>query len=333
MKEAHELRISGVIPQGSDAVQLRFEPDAGLAEQFRFEPGQYLTLAAGPAEASQWRCYSITSAPGAPLDVLVRRVQGGLVSNWLCDNARPGDTLTVLPPAGHFTLRHAGEPVLLFAGGSGIAPIFSLARQALEQGSPRVSLFYANRNRASAMLVHELGELGALHGDRLEVRYWHDAEDGLPSTGRLADFATARANRDVYLCGPEPFMRTVDEALAQAGFDPARIYREAFDTAPDDAPGGADDERVTQLTVQFNGNTTTVPVQGRESLLTAMLHAGLAVPHACKAGECASCMCRLVSGEVERLDNAVLDEDDVADGWLVACRTRALGEAVAVRFP
>lgn len=330
MKQAHELRISGVIPQGSDAVQLRFEPDAGLAEHFRFEPGQYLTLAAGPAEARQWRCYSITSVPGAPLDVLVRRVPGGLVSNWLCDNVRPGDTLPVLPPAGHFTLRHAGEPVLLFAGGSGIAPIFSLARQALEQGAPRVSVFYANRSRDAAMLV---GELEALRADRLEVRYWHDAEDGLPSISRLADFAAARDNRDVYLCGPEPFMHAVDEALAQAGFDPSRIYREAFDTAPDELVGGADDERVAQLTVQFNGNTTTLPVHGKESLLTAMLNAGLGVPYACKAGECASCMCRLVSGEVERLDNAVLDEDDVADGWLVACRTRALGEAVAVRFP
>lgn len=333
MKKAHELRLGDVIPQGSDAVLLRFQPDAGLAEDFSFEPGQYLTLSAGPAEARQWRCYSITSAPNAALDVLVRRVQGGLVSNWLCDNARPGDTLEVLPPAGHFTLRREGEPVLLFAGGSGIAPIFSLARQALDKGAPRVSILYANRSRESAMLVRELGELHVQYAGRLEVQYWHDAEDGLPSAGLLAAFATARAHRDVYLCGPEPFMRTVDEALAQAGFDASHIYREAFDTAPGEPAGGAGGEHVTMLTVQFNGNTTTLPARGNESLLTAMLNAGLAVPHACKAGECASCMCRLVSGEVERLNNAVLDEDDVADGWLVACRTRALGDTLDVRFP
>lgn len=234
MKKAHELRLGDVIPQGSDAVLLRFQPDAGLAEDFRFEPGQYLTLAAGPVDARQWRCYSLTSAPGAPLDVLVRRVRGGLVSNWLCDNARPGDSLTVLPPAGYFTLRREGEPVLLFAGGSGIAPIFSLARQALEKGAPRVAIFYANRSRASAMLVRELEDLQTRHDERLEVRYWHDDEDGLPSAGQLAAFATARADRDVYLCGPEPFMRGVDEGLAQAGFDASRIHREEFDTAPDE---------------------------------------------------------------------------------------------------
>lgn len=333
MKKAHELRLGDVIPQGSDAVLLRFQPDAALAEDFRFEPGQYLTLAAGPADARQWRCYSLTSAPGAPLDVLVRRVRGGLVSNWLCDNAQPGDSLTVLPPAGHFTLHREGEPVLLFAGGSGIAPIFSLARQALEKGATRVSIFYANRSRASAMLVRELSELQARHGERLEVQYWHDDEDGLPSAPLLAAYATARSDRDVYLCGPEPFMRTVDAALAQAGFDASRIYREEFDAAPEEPASDADGERVTQLTVQFGGNTTTLPVHGKESLLTAMLNAGLAVPHACKAGECASCMCRLVSGEVEHLNNAVLDEDDVADGWLVACRTRALGDTLEVRFP
>jgi len=333
VKKAHELRLGDVIPQGSDAVLLRFQPDAALTGDFRFEPGQYLTLSAGPAGARQWRCYSLTSAQGAPLDVLVRRVRGGLVSNWLCDNVRPGDTLPVLPPAGHFTLRHAGEPVLLFAGGSGIAPIFSLARQALEKGAPRVAIFYANRSRASAMLVRELHELQTRHGERLEVQFWHDAEDGLPSAPHLAAFATARADRDVYLCGPEPFMRSVDEGLAQAGFDASRIYREEFDSAPDEPARDADGERVTQLTVTFGGHTTTLPVHGNESLLTAMLNAGLAVPYACKAGECASCMCRLVSGEIERLNNAVLDEDDVADGWLVTCRTRALGDAVAVRFP
>lgn len=333
MKKAHELRLGDVIPQGSDAVLLRFQPDAALTGDFRFEPGQYLTLSAGPAGARQWRCYSLTSAQGAPLDVLVRRVRGGLVSNWLCDNARPGDSLTVLPPAGHFTLRREGEPVLLFAGGSGIAPIFSLARQALEKGAPRVAIFYANRSRASAMLVRELHELQTRHGERLEVQFWHDDEDGLPSAPHLAAFATARADRDVYLCGPEPFMRSVDEGLAQAGFDASRIYREEFDSAPDEPARDADGERVTQLTVKFGGHTTTLPVHGNESLLTAMLNAGLAVPYACKAGECASCMCRLVSGEIERLNNAVLDEDDVADGWLVTCRTRALGDAVEVRFP
>lgn len=333
MKKAHELRLAGVIPQGSDAVLLRFQPDPELASEFRFEPGQYLTLAAGPADTRQWRCYSITSAPGAALDVLVRRVRGGLVSNWLCDNARPGGSLTVLPPAGHFTLRREGEPVLLFAGGSGIAPIFSLARQALENEAPRVSIFYANRNRASAMLMRELEELQTRHGERLEVHYWHDDEDGLPAAARLACFARARPDRDVYLCGPEPFMRNAVEGLAQAGFDAARIYREEFDTAADEPASDADGEHVTRLTVQFGGNTTTLPVRGKESLLSAMLNAGLAVPHACKAGECASCMCRLESGEVERLNNAVLDEDDVADGWLVACRTRALGDTLEVRFP
>ncbi|ATE61207.1 3-ketosteroid-9-alpha-hydroxylase [Thauera sinica] len=259
---------------------------------------------------------------------------GGLVSNWICDNARAGDTLTVLPPAGRFTLRRPGGPALLFAGGSGIAPVISLARQALAAGG-EAAVFYANRDRESAMLVAELEEMRALHGHRLELEYWYDADDGLPSAELLASFAADRRGRDAYVCGPEPFMRIAGEALARAGFDASHIHREDFGAPPDgdDETGGGEDAPASTLAVEFGGRTATVPVKGGESLLSAMLDAGLDVPHACNAGECASCMCRLVSGEVVRLGNSVLDDDDVADGWLVACRTRAAGGAVAIRFP
>lgn len=340
MKLAHSLEVASVVPQGTDAVLLTFAPDAGQQASFKFLPGQYLTIAGGPADEEQWRCYSLTSDPGeaAQLSVLVRRVRDGLVSNWLCDNARAGARLRVFPPSGRFTLRGPGQPALLFAGGSGIAPIFALARQALVAGAPMVRLFYANRDRATAMLLAELAELKARYPDRLDLRHWYDAEQGLPTARAIAACTVPAQDPDVYLCGPEPFMHAVQDALTAAGIDPERILREEFAQDPDleaassaAAPpdGGAGTAR---LSVRLKGQLHQLPVDRQDTLLQAMIKAGLPVPHACKVGECASCMCRLESGDVDRLSNSVLDEDDVEAGWLVACRTLAASEDVSIRF-
>lgn len=332
---AHSLAVTGVEPQGSDAILLSLGVTAEQQPHFGFRPGQYLTLAATVQGDDYWRCYSITSEPvvGQPISVLVRRVAGGRVSNWLCDHAQPGLRLQVLPPAGHFTLARPGQPVLLYAGGSGIAPVYALAREALAQGAARVRLFYANRDRATAMLQAELQTLQAAAAGRLEIEHWYDAEQGLPAPAVLAEQARGLESADVYLCGPEPFMRVINATLQTEGFDAQRVHQEDFGAAVEggagDVPEGGPE---ALLTVHIKSQTHTVPVQSGELLLAAMLRAGLPAPHACRVGECASCMCRLQAGEVQRLDSSVLDEDDVADGWLLACRSRAASPAVQIRF-
>jgi len=334
-KRAHLLTITGVSPQGSDAILLSLGVDGKQQPHFGFQPGQYLTLAAHVQGTEHWRCYSITSEPvaGQPISVLVRRVAGGRVSNWLCDHARPGQQVQVMPPAGRFTLARPGQPVLLYAGGSGIAPVFALAREALARGAARVRLLYANRDRASAMLLEELRVLQDAAAGRLEIVHWYDAEQGLPAQAALTEQAQGLEHADAYLCGPEPFMRAVRAGLQAAGFDAQRVHHEDFGAAVDGAAGQVmADGTESLLTVHMKGQMHTVPVHAGELLLAAMLRAGLPAPHACRVGECASCMCRLVSGEVQRLDNSVLDEDDVGAGWLLACRSRAASPALQVRF-
>jgi len=334
MKLAHSLTVTGVAPQGSDAILLSLGFEGTQRQHFAFQPGQYLTLAATVQGDQHWRCYSITSAPeeAEAISVLVRRVAGGRVSNWLCDHAQAGQKLQVLPPAGRFTLARPGQPMLLYAGGSGIAPLFALARQGLLQGASQVRLFYACRDRATAMLVAELQALQAGSAQRLEIHHWYDAEHGLPAQALLGAQAQGLESADVYLCGPDPFMHSVLAGLDTVGFEPGHIYREDFGTAVEGPEEDGAEGPGAELTVQLKGQTHTVPVRGGQFLLSAMLDAGLTVPHACRVGECASCMCRLVGGEVQRLDSSVLDEDDAADGWLLACRTRAASTQVRLRF-
>ncbi|AJR26788.1 ferredoxin--NADP reductase [Sphingobium sp. YBL2] len=334
MKKAQTLRIAEVVRQGEDAVLVNFSALDGGAPGLPFVPGQYLTLAANVSGDEHWRCYSIVTDPSADrtIGVLVRRVAGGLVSNWICDHANAGSALRVLPPAGRFRLEQTGRAVLLFAGGSGIAPIFALARQALVDGAPQVFMFYANRDRATAMMMDELKELSQDAGDRLHIRYWYDSEDGYPTPAILSSTLDGWKDADAYLCGPEPFMRLVRAVLQQEGFDPDRVHQEDFGAQDDEDETDTGEGEEAMLAVQVKGQLHEIPVKSGQSLLSAMLVAGLHVPHSCKVGECASCMCRLLEGEVERLDNSVLDEDDVASGWLLACSTRAAGRNIRVRF-
>lgn len=337
MNLAHSLQVVRVVPQGTDAMLLSVAPAPTELTHFSFHPGQYLTVAGGPADAEQWRCYSLISDPvdTQALSVLVRRVPGGFVSNWLCDHVQPGMQLKVLPPAGRFQLRHPDRPALLFAGGSGIAPIFSLARQALEAGAPKVCLFYANRDQGTAMLMDELSVLKARYGLRLDLRCWYDDQSGLPSAQVLAACAKDTDACEAYLCGPDPFMRAVEGALVSAGMEAEHILREAFalaDEGSSDELSSEDALSTAHLTVKLKGQSHQLEIQRRDTLLAAMIKGGLPVPHACKVGECASCICRLESGDVERLSNSVLDDDDAEAGWLVACRTRARGDNVSIKF-
>jgi len=334
MKSAHALKVAEIVPQGTDAVLLSFCLEDENVQPFRFAPGQYLTLAADVDGDRYWRCYSITSDPQQEplISVLVRRVAGGRVSNWICDTVQPGERIDVLPPAGRFTLNAPCQSVLLFAGGSGIAPIFALARQALDQGVSKVTLFYANRDLSTAMLLRELEQLQSRTQGRFEIKLWFDAEKGLPTVDAIRDQTLGLEAGDVYLCGPEPFMKVVNEGLALAGFDRAHVHQEDFGAAPDDGDTQSDAGQSKSLTVLIKGAEHTVPVRGSESLLSAMLNAGLQAPHACKVGECASCVCRLEQGAVERLENSVLDDDDAAEGLILACRTRAVSEQIRIRF-
>ena len=148
--ESFVLNVLDVVEETADAHSIVFEVPDELQEQFAYTPGQFLTVAV-PSDQTGLaaRCYSLSSAPHSGRhQITVKRTVDGYASNWICDNLREGDTLRVLPPSGIFTPRDLEADLLLFAGGSGITPIMSITRTALEKGHGKVVLFYANRDEA-----------------------------------------------------------------------------------------------------------------------------------------------------------------------------------------
>lgn len=342
MSAYHRLRLRAVVDETHDARSLVFDVPEALRATFTYRPGQFLTLRIPHGGRHLPRCYSLASSPltGEPHRVTVKRVNEGRGSNWLCDNLQAGDELEVMSPAGVFCPRHLDGPFLLFAGGSGITPVFSILRSVLAGGSGRVVLIYANRDERSVIFREELKALAAAHPARLQVIHWLDSVQGVPEVAQLAELARPFREAQCFICGPAAFMDSAVEALHGLDLPAERIHVERFVSLPDeeDMPSGASAEEAAasasvQLAVHLDGARHDIACSPKESLLDAMLRAGLRAPHSCRAGACASCMCTVESGKVHLRHNEVLDKSDLAQGWTLACQAMAESESVTVRFP
>ncbi|MFI8998480.1 2Fe-2S iron-sulfur cluster-binding protein [Streptomyces sp. NPDC053542] len=331
----YRVRVLEVIEETAEARSLVLLPPTGSGDRFAYRPGQFLTvrLPGADGEPAAARCYSLSSSPetGEPLKITVKRVAGGYGSHWICDHVAAGDELEVLPPAGTFTPDSLDRDLLLGAGGSGITPVLSIAKSALVSGRGKVALLYANRDESSVIFRAELRELTEDYPDRLVVLHWLESVQGLPAADRLAAVLAPYAGRDAYVCGPAPLMDAVEEALGGR-----RVHRERFFSLGADVFDAPDvpaaEEGGATAEVELDGETRTVRWPARTPLLDALLAAGVDAPYSCREGSCGACACRIVSGEAKMLSNDVLDEQDLAEGYVLACQAVPLTDEVEVSY-
>lgn len=338
----HRLTVQAVTDETPDARSITLAVPEGLADSFRYRPGQFLTLRLAVGGRHLPRCYSMSSTPGLDdaLRVTVKRVAGGRGSNWLCSHLRPGDSLEVMAPAGLFTPAGLEGDFVLAAGGSGITPVFSILRAALARGSGRIRLLYANRDERSVIFRDALQALAAEHPSRLQVIHWLDSVQGTPSVAQLAAFGHGFEAAQAFICGPGPFMDAMATALAGAGLDRERIHVERFVSLPDEEaapPAVAADApppvEVAEVSLLLDGSEHHFSCGGSETLLDAAERHGIAVPHSCRVGMCASCMCQVEEGEVVLRHNDALDARDLARRWTLSCQATPATARLRVKFP
>ncbi len=338
----HTLRVAAVVRETHDATSLELDVPQELAETFRYRPGQFLTLRLPMAGRTLLRCYSMSSTPGldGALRVTIKRVHQGQGSNWICDQMRVGSQLEVLPPAGVFSPSNLDGELVLLAGGSGVTPVFSILRAALAQGTGRITLFYANRDERSVIFRAELQKLAAAHPARLQVTHWLDSVQGVPSVEQLSEWVRTQVAAQAFICGPGLFMDAAVAALQAVGMPAAQIHVERFVSLPDEdtppasaieAPAQSVDE--AELELRLDGQVHTLRCAGNETLLAAALRAGLVVPHSCRAGLCASCMCQVKEGTVHLRHNESLDQRDLDRAWTLACQAVPTSKRVRIQFP
>lgn len=332
------LRIKRIVRETSDAVSLVLDVPDHCSARFRYEAGQFLTLRVTVDGQELRRCYSMSSAPlEDELRITVKRDRGGVVSNWLNDTAAEGAEIHAAPPEGRFLLRDGTDTVVAFAGGSGITPIMSLVRTALAGSSRPVRLFYANRSRDAVIFAGALDRLTDEHSDRLRVTHHYDDEAGVVTPSALASFlgADIGAGADVYICGPAPFMDTVESTVLAAGVAPERVHLERFTVAVDaadatDAPDAS--EATEQVVIELDRVKTTADYRAGNTLLQTARTAGLRAPASCETGSCGTCMARIVDGSARMLNNDALDDDEVAEGWVLTCQSLPTSRTVHVVY-
>jgi len=336
----HQLKVAQVIEETADARSLVFDIPAELKDAFKYKPGQFLTLRVPCGAKPLPRCYSLSSTPteNGPLQVTIKRVAGGRASNWLCGCLRAGDTLDVAVPAGIFTPKSYDGDFLMFGGGSGVTPVLSIIRSVLNQGKGRIRLFYANRDERSVIFAAELAKLSREHPKRLQVIHWLDSVQGIPSQVQIEAMAQGWENAQCFICGPGIFMDTTAAALHQLGFPSARVHIERFVSLPEESdelpvPVAVEGSTVSQVEVELDGEVHKFEAQPGQLLIDAMEQAGMQPPYSCRAGACAACMCHLDDGEVEMITNQVLEQSDIAQGWILSCQAVAKSPVVKLRYP
>lgn len=365
--ESYLLPVVDVIRETEDATSISFGVPDELADQFRYAPGQFLTLGV-PSERTGLvpRCYSLCSAPsaGGPLTVTVKRTVDGYASNWLNDHIAVGDLVRMQPPSGIFTPKDLDADLLLFAGGSGITPVMSIVREALAVGHGRIVLFYANRDERSVIFAEALRELAAAHPERLQVWHWLETVQGIPSREQLRAFAAPYAAWHSFCCGPEPFMKAVADVLRGLGLPRARRHQEKFislegnpfgdvpevraigqaDVAEYDAPEAdaapepevdADDPPAGVVKVEVNLDGTDYIFddwQRGQKLLDFLESKNVFAPYSCREGQCSTCAYMLLDGEVELVNNDILDEADLVEGVRLGCQSIPISDTVRLDF-
>jgi 3-ketosteroid 9alpha-monooxygenase subunit B len=336
----HPLRVAEVIDETADARSIVFDVPEALRDTFRFRPGQHLTLRVPCGTKPALRCYSCSSIPGGEaLRVTAKRMTNGVASGWLCGSLKAGDTLEVAPPAGVFTPRALDGEFLMFAGGSGITPVFSILRSVLAKGTGRVRLVYANRDEKSVIFGVELARLSRENPGRLQVIHWLDSVQGIPSQAQLAALGAGWEKAQCFICGPASYMDTASAALHALGIANHSIHVERFVSLPDDADAAAAPQPTVlagatpvRIEVELDGAHHVVEGQPGQLLIESLEAAGLAPPFSCRAGACAACMCRLEDGAVELEHNHVLSEAELNDGWILACQAIPQSPTVKIRY-
>lgn len=327
-----------------DVVSFLFRPRNPAL--FRFVAGQFLTFELEIDGETVNRCYTISSTPTRPdrLSITVKRTPGGKVSNWLHDNLRPGMSLRAGGPSGEFCASlHPAPKYLFLSGGSGITPLMSMSRSVHDLAeacdivfvhsarTPRDIIF---RRELDLMAANQPGFRTAFVCERRDGEPGWAAPTGFLSLPLLKLIAPDFAEREVFCCGPEPYMAAVRAMLAEAGFDMPRYHQESFtfaDLAEDEAAPVEAADTGEGLAVEFAQSGVTVRCAPGQSVLEAARAAGLRLPASCTKGVCGTCKSRLVSGQVDMKHGGGIRKREIEQGLILPCCSTPLTDLVLDR--
>ncbi|MGU3398246.1 2Fe-2S iron-sulfur cluster-binding protein [Brucellaceae bacterium D45D] len=353
------LECISAIEEAPDVMTFSFKTAEG--NWFRYTPGQFITMelpieSAGGSGALL-RTYTLSSTPSRPyhISVTVKAQKGSIGTRWMLDNLRPPMRIKAYGPNGSFSLAdHPGEKYLFISAGSGITPMISMTRW-LFDCAPSTDVAFINCARSPDDIIFRK-ELELLAGRMEAMRLAFIVEEssarhvwpglhGRIDRARLELLAHDFMQREVFCCGPEPFMNGVRGLLEQSGFNMAHYHQESFQPASDISPMEGLETIIEALpstapvaaplpataNVVFSLSDIEVECTESDTILLAARNGGLKIPSACEFGICGTCKIKCLSGETEMNHNGGIRDDEIAEGYILACCSRPRGR-VEVEF-
>lgn len=349
MSTFHKLSIKNIKKEANKAISILFNVPENLKESFSFKAGQYITLKANVNGTEVRRDYSICASPkSGDLQVAVKEVKDGTFSAYANNSLKVGDTLEVAPPKGRFIFEPNDKKtknIAAFTAGSGITPILSIIKCALEEEvHSHVILVYGNKSTEDTMFLNELLELQHTFKDRFSIQFVFSQQNNDDALfGRIekstVNYVMLNKHKHVevdafYLCGPEAMIHTVKDVLTDNGIEANRIHFELFKAAKpteiEETPVAAIEKATAIITV--DDETTTIEMSPKQTILEAALDEDIDAPYSCQGGICSSCLARLKEGEVTMRQNNILTEKEVADGLILTCQAHPTTATVVVDY-
>ncbi len=349
----YDLAVKEVIAETKDAISIAFEqPSSGA---ITYKSGQFLTLIASVQGKEVRRAYSLCSSPFVDKDLVVsvKRVDKGLMSNWLPDNLKAGAKMRVMEPMGQFTTEFKKENkrhLILFAGGSGITPMMSIIKSLLHQEPDSIcSLIYCNRDIDSIIFKNHFDQLQTAYEGRLHVIHVLDnapmnwqGYSGLLNKEMLTKLFERIPNwgleKTTYLmCGPEGMMKNVEALLAEHAIPADKIFKESFvsgvlDKAKKEEVTGSSEKKAREVTIRYDGNEYKIMVEHNRTILETALDKGIDLPYSCQSGLCTACRGKALSGQVKLDEEEGLSKSERAEGYVLTCVGHPLTDDVVIEI-
>ncbi len=349
----HDLKVKNIVNETKDAITIVFEQPA---QKLSYKAGQFLTLIVPVQGKEVRRAYSLCSSPFVDNDlaVTVKRVEKGLMSNWLADNLKAGQSIKVMEPMGQFTTEYDPKRkrhLVMFAGGSGITPMLSIIKSILTQEPLSiVSLIYCNRDIDSIIFKNELEKWETKYEGRLHVIHILDnapmnwqGYSGLLNhemLTKLFERIPDWGNDTTYLmCGPEGMMKNVESLLAVRTIASSKIFKESFvqgtidkDSKKESVPTTASADKAREVTIRYDGQEYKIMVEPQNTILQTALDQGIDLPYSCQSGLCTACRGKALSGKVKLDEEEGLSQSERAEGYVLTCVGHPLTDDVVIEI-
>ncbi|MEQ8905037.1 ferredoxin--NADP reductase [Ekhidna sp.] len=327
-----QVKIEQIIQEIGDAFTLELENHPEIAN---YKPGQFLNFFLDINGEEVVRQYSFSTSPylNEKPGITIKRVPGGLASNYLGDQLKPGDSIEVSTPNGRFTTStNNGRQILMVAGGSGITPLYSILKTILASESDSIiSLFYANRNADSIIFRNQLDSFERQYESRLKVTHFLSENNNETLDNAIyrrlnpKDFQKYidtywKQNPEAFICGPDSIMKMSQDSLINLGVPDERIKTEAFVGSGFGENAAGHEEAFTEVIIEnFNGAPVTFSANRNQSVLKSAFDAGFRLKHSCQESMCGACKVRLLSGKLNMKTNYALPDDELDQGYVLLC--------------